>query len=425
MAKSFLTILAAGLFTLPLSAEEHSPELARKTFLAVWQKVDESFYDRTFNGVDWKKIKEQYEGKVKEAGSREELRTILNEMLGELGRSHFGVFGSGEENDDQDENGAYLGLELRFSKGKLLVFEVAPDSPAAKAGVTPGMEIVKIEKKGVPKFLKSHSIKPDSKGVVLHHAMGEVYELAATPKDGKTTLRIKGRKKPFNFRPGFYEGEWGSLGQGQEHPVEFNTSLVPGEEKVRLIDFNIFVPSIMPRLIKAVAQANSENADGMIIDLRGNPGGLAIMATGLIGRLIDEELDLGDMNNPSGNYPFHAFPQENAYLGPIAVLVDSFSASTSEIFAAALQEHKRARIIGRPTMAAVLPSILDNLPNGDRLQYAIGDFVTAVDKVHLEGQGVTPDDLIPLDPAVLQQGKDPDLEAALRWIKKQKTKKKQ
>ena len=145
------------------------------------------------------------------------------------------------------------------------------------------------------------------------------------------------------------------------------------------------------------------------------------MATGLVGRLIDKELDLGDMNNPSGNLPFHAFPQENAYLGPVAVLVDTFSASTSEIFAAALQEHKRARIIGRPTMAAVLPSMIDKLSNGDRLQYAIGDFVTAVNKVHLEGRGVTPDELIPINPAAMREGRDPDLEAALRWLKTQKT----
>ena len=66
--------------------------------------------------------------------------------------------------------------------------------------------------------------------------------------------------------------------------------------------------------------------------------------------------------------------------------------------------------------------MIDKLPNGDRLQYAIGDFVTAVNKVHLEGKGVTPDDLIPLDPSAMREGRDPDLEAALRWIKTQKIK---
>ena len=135
------------------------------------------------------------------------------------------------------------------------------------------------------------------------------------------------------------------------------------------------------------------------------------MANGIIGRLVSEELDLGDMNNTAGNIPFHAFPQKGAYLGPIAVLVDSFSASTSEIFAAALQEHQRARIFGRSTTAAVLPSVIEKLPNGDNFQYAVGDFVTALKKVHLEGKGVLPDEVIPLNTTLLLEGKDPDLEA--------------
>ena len=201
--------------------------------------------------------------------------------------------------------------------------------------------------------------------------------------------------------------------------MSFETRLTGADNNIRVIAFDVFLPQLMVRINQAIAKAHSEKAAGLIIDLRGNPGGIGFMANGIIGRLVSEELDLGDMNNTAGNIPFHAFPQKGAYLGPIAVLVDSFSASTSEIFAAALQEHQRARIFGRSTTAAVLPSVIEKLPNGDNFQYAVGDFVTALKKVHLEGKGVLPDEVIPLNTTLLLEGKDPDLEAALSWLKTQ------
>jgi len=422
MKLKLLSLLPLCFFSGPLHARDLSPELAQETFLAVWETIDASFYDRTFNGLDWQAIKEKYQGQVDTAKSNKELRVVLNAMLGELGRSHFGVIGTSTTRKTPGTKGTYLGLQLRHHDGRLIVYEITPKSPAAKAGMTPGMEIVEVENEPVATLLKRHTLDPQSGVLMVYRALEEILEEMGTPKDGKITLKVNGHESLFDFAPGKYKGKYGSMGPQRRYPMSFKTRRIPGDQKVRLIDFDIFLPALMPRLNQAVAKAQSENADGLIIDLRGNPGGLGIMATGLIGRLIDQELDLGDMNNPSGNLPFHAFPQENAYLGPVAVLVDTFSASTSEIFAAALQEHKRAHIIGRPTMAAVLPSVIDKLPNGDRLQYAIGDFVTAVNKVHLEGRGVIPDELIPLNPAALREGKDPDLDAALRWIKSQENK---
>ena len=419
MHHRLLWLITCVLLTLPLRSEQYPQALAQETFLAVWQKVDESFYDRSFNGIDWKKLRQEYEAKVANVHSLQELRSTLNEMLGRLGRSHFAVFGNNIE--ENVGHGGYLGLELRISAEKLIIFEVSPDSPAQKAGLKPGMEILQVGDQLVTEILKRHAIHKDAKGGIIHKALEEITTIAATPKKGITTLKIKGRKKNVRLRPSYYKGEWGSLGQGQDFPVEFKSKLLTESAKIRLIDFNLFVPSIMPRLVQAIAQANSENADGLIIDLRGNPGGLGIMATGLAGRLISQELDLGDMNNPSGNFPFHAFAQENSYLGPLVILVDSMSASTSEIFTAALQEHHRAHIIGRPTMGAVLPSIVDKLPNGDRFQYAIGDFVTALNKVHLEGRGVIPDQIVALDAQTLRKDQDPDLNSAIRWIAQQKT----
>ncbi len=418
--KSLLTLLFSLLCQLPALAREYSPELAQKTFLHVWNKVNNSFYEESFNGIDWQSVKSNYAGKVTKAQSWPELRSTLNQMLGELKLSHFGISKNlSQASDEAPTHGNYLGLELRLIDQKALIFQIEKNSPAALAGLTPGMILSHFEGQPMAQLIAELELTPQSTPLNRLTATRALLTKLSSPEDGKTTLKTTHSRKIFDFPPDFYQGEHGRMGSEEHIPFSFETRLVGQEQKIRLITFDIFLPQLMLRLNQAIAQAVNEKAHGIIIDLRGNPGGLGIMATGIIGRLIDQELDLGDMNNTSGNFPFHAFPQDGAYLGPLAVLIDSFSASTSEIFSAALQEHKRARLFGRPTTGAVLPSFIEKLPNGDIFQYAIGDFVTSLHKTRLEGKGVTPDELIPLDPAKLRAGIDPDLQAALKWLKKQ------
>jgi carboxyl-terminal processing protease len=106
------------------------------------------------------------------------------------------------------------------------------------------------------------------------------------------------------------------------------------------------------------------------------------------------------------------------YAGPVAILVDELTGSTSECFAGALQDLGRARVFGRQTMGQALPAVTKSLPNGDTLMYVLGDFVTSKGR-RLEGEGVLPDEVVPLDVRALAAGRDPVLEAALRWIDRQ------
>ena len=417
-----LLLLCLSLCQLPTQAREFSADLAEETFLHVWSKVNASFYEETFNGVDWEQVKLTYEARVQKAKSRKELRLILNEMLGELKLSHFGVSKNTKEPGEEATASGYLGLELRMIKQQVMIYEVEKGSPADRAGLKPGMILSSFEGDPMAEVIADFELTPKSTRLRRLVATRAILEKLSSPADGKTTLKTTRSGKVFDFRPGFYQGELGRMGNQTNIPLSFETRLVGERQNIRLIAFDIFLLQLMPRINEAIAQARTEGAAGLIFDLRGNPGGIGMMATGLIGRLIEKELDLGDMNNTSGNIPFHAFPQKGAYLGPIAILVDSFSASTSEIFAAALQEHQRAHIFGRPTTAAVLPSVIEELPNGDHFQYAIGDFVTALNKIHLEGVGVTPDQLLPLNPHALSAGKDPDLEAALLWLQKKSSK---
>jgi carboxyl-terminal processing protease len=103
------------------------------------------------------------------------------------------------------------------------------------------------------------------------------------------------------------------------------------------------------------------------------------------------------------------------FAGPLAILVDAMTGSASECFAGGMQSIGRARVFGQPSMGQALPALFDRLPNGDVLIHAYGDFVTS-NGTRLEGRGVIPDEIQPIDRQELLAGRDRPLEAALAWI---------
>jgi carboxyl-terminal processing protease len=149
---------------------------------------------------------------------------------------------------------------------------------------------------------------------------------------------------------------------------------------------------------------------------------------GVGGHFVEEYVALGTMRTRAAELKFVANPRRintrgelvDPFAGPLAILMDSTSASTSEVFAGGLQAIGRARVFGQRSMGAVLPSLMDDLPNGDVLQHAIADFVVSANDVRLEGRGVIPDEEVRITRADLLAGHDPTLEAAVEWIVRQR-----
>jgi carboxyl-terminal processing protease len=103
------------------------------------------------------------------------------------------------------------------------------------------------------------------------------------------------------------------------------------------------------------------------------------------------------------------------FRGPLAILVDPMSASTSEIFAAGMQRIGRARVFGEASAAAALPALMERLPSGDVFVHAVADFTDPAGR-RIEGAGAVPDEIVPLTVADLRAGRDAPLDAAVRWI---------
>jgi carboxyl-terminal processing protease len=197
-------------------------------------------------------------------------------------------------------------------------------------------------------------------------------------------------------------------------PVWIDSRKLPGE--VEYIRFNqFFEPTVlMSRFEDAVRSCLT--CKGMIIDLRGNTGGIGAMAMGMAGWFIEKpNQKLGTMIMRDTTMKFVINPRPETFAGRLAILTDGTSASTSEILAGGLQDLKRARVFGTRSAAAALPSVIIKLPNGDAFQYAQANYVSEGGKP-LEGLGVTPDVEVRPTRQALLEGHDLPLEAAVDWI---------
>ncbi|HWE50361.1 MAG TPA: S41 family peptidase [Bryobacteraceae bacterium] len=214
--------------------------------------------------------------------------------------------------------------------------------------------------------------------------------------------------------PSSLEGTLVRFGNLPESRLFFESRLLPGG--AGYIRFNEFLDpaTIMPKFEAAVKSFSK--APGIILDLRGNPGGIGVMAMGIAGFFIDKPgQKLGEMKMRQTTLQFVIFPRPQTYAGRLAILVDGGSASTTEILAGGLQDLGRARIFGTRSMGAALPSDIIRLPNGDGFQYAQASYTSVNGKV-LEGNGVTPDvEVHPTRESVLADH-DLVIEAADSWI---------
>src|SRR4029079_8304178 len=148
------------------------------------------------------------------------------------------------------------------------------------------------------------------------------------------------------------------------------------------------------------------------------PGGVGAMVMGFGGFFVPSTVSLGTMRTRDLTLNFAINPRQvgaGPYSGPVAILVDAMSASTSEIFATGMQRIGRARVFGQRSAAAALPALMNGLPSGDVFVHAVADF-TDPRGGRIEGAGVVPDEIVPLTEADLSKNIDAPLEAAVKWI---------
>ncbi|MCU1326066.1 MAG: peptidase [Bryobacterales bacterium] len=414
-------IVAFLLLTTPAVAQLSSGETAvnLESFEQVWSTVRDRHPDTTLNGLDWQAIHDEVRPKIAAAKSMDEVRDALNGMVSKLGASHYAVI-SGElykplEAGPSSDATATPGVTVTVVDGKAIAGAVEPDSPAARAGIKPGMSLEAIDGDNVEEILQLADASGDKETRRL--ARKSVSRKLQGTAEGKVAVDFideKGAKKHVELARVEPKGKLVTFGNLPEQRVYFESRKLPGG--AGYIHFNEFLDpvSIMPQVEAAVK--SFAKAPGIVLDLRGNPGGIGIMAMGIAGFFVSEQgKKLGEMKMRDVTLKFVIYPRAEVYDGPLAILVDSGSASTSEILAQGMQDLGRARVFGTVTAGAALPSDIVRLPNGDGFQYAQASYTSEKGKV-LEGAGVTPDEIVRQTREDLSAGRDPVAEAAEKWI---------
>jgi carboxyl-terminal processing protease len=399
------------------------------SFEHVWKTVRDKHWDPKLTGVDWQAVHDELRPKVEQAGSMDEARAAMSGMLERLKQTHFGIV-PGEaykelnQEDDAGKAGPSEGdpgIDLRLVDGHALVTFVTPGSPAAAKGVKAGWEILRIEGKDLaPGLSKVREAIGNPMLIDLVETRSVLSRLEGPVSKTVEVEFLNGNGRKVTLKLGRAGPRGAETVLGSMPPLHFWVEAHKVQQDVGYVQFNMFFePDAVNAAVRKMV-TECQDCKGFVVDLRGNPGGIGGMAMGLAGWFTSQSgLRLGTMYLRTTSIKFAVFPRAEPFRGPLGILVDGCSASTSEIFAGGMQDLKRARIFGTHTAGAALPSLFEKLPNGDGFQYAIANYISEGGKP-LEGVGVTPDEEVKLTRRELLDGQDPVLDAAVSWIHKQK-----
>lgn len=266
-----------------------------------------------------------------------------------------------------------LGIEININDGFLTVVTPIEDTPAFLAGVEPGDKIIIIED-------KAKSIKKETKNLSLQEAVN----LMRGEKGTKVTIHVA-RK-----------------GQQGLKPIEITRDIIKVAavkggllEKdyawVRIVQFQSNTARDVTKKLEQVAKENGKPLVGAVIDLRNNPGGLLEEAINVSSLFVEKVPVVSTMGRSKAKkeieYARGTAPFKNL---KVVVLVNEASASASEIVAGALQDHKRALVVGKPTFGKGSVQTVIDLENKSALKLTVARYYTP-SGVSIQGKGITPD----------------------------------
>ncbi|MFN5954884.1 MAG: carboxyl-terminal processing protease CtpC [Dolichospermum sp.] len=343
----------------------------------VWQIINYRYVDGTFNQIDWPAVRKEYLNKS--YTDEKEAYKSIREMLKKL-EDPYTRFMNPEEfkNLQVDTSGELTGIGITISQDEktkqLLVIAPIEDTPAFRAGILAKDIILEIDGK-------------NTKGMDTNDAVSLIRGKAGTKV--KLTILRNGQKKQFNIQRARIE----------IHPVRYSEKKTPAGN-IGYIRLNQFSANASKEMKDAIENLEAKKVSGYILDLRGNPGGL-----------LYASIDIAQMWMNKGTIVFTIDRQgtqdKQVANGsaltnkPLVVLVDKGSASASEILSGALQDNKRAILVGNQTFGKGLVQSVQPLKSGSGLAVTIAKYHTPSGK-DINKHGIDPDVKVELTDAQRQ-----------------------
>ncbi|HBL59962.1 MAG TPA: peptidase S41 [Cyanobacteria bacterium UBA8803] len=332
----------------------------------VWQIIDRTYVDATFNQVDWQAVRNDYLNRS--YSSKEDAYKAIREMLEKLD-DPYTRFMSPEEfkNMQIDTSGELTGVGIQIAQDeetkKLMVIAPIEDTPAYKAGILAKDTIVKIDGKS-------------TEGMNVNDAV----QLIRGEPGTTVTLTIQRGDREIDYQL--------SRARIEIHPVRYSYRNSPAGA-IGYIRLNQFSAIAAQEMRDAIKDLEKQQITGYILDLRSNPGGLLYSSIEIARMWLSEGTIVSTVNRQgetdrqrANNHPLTD--------KPLVVIVDGGSASASEILSGALQDNKRAVLVGTQTFGKGLVQSVRGLEDGSGLAVTIAKYLTPSGR-DINKAGIHPD----------------------------------
>ncbi|MFW6331175.1 MAG: family 43 glycosylhydrolase [Gemmatimonadota bacterium] len=362
-----------------------------------WRVMKHRFYDPDMHGVDWAGVREIYEPLLPHVGTYEDAYDLANQMIGELNASHVGVRGPSSRDMDREYSSRYLGFELEPADGRYRISHIYRDGPADREwlGLEVGDYVLAIDGQELR--------AGDNYWRVLNHTLNEYVPVRVADSAGGDNARDV-RIRSVASMSGIAYDDW----------VERNRDFVEEQTDGRIAYVHIRSMN-QPSLARFENEIDRFwNREGIIVDIRFNGGG------NIDQQLLDilERRPYEYWNNRWGAPTWGRRPRQ-AIAGPKVMLTNWRSASDSEVTPMGFRDLGLGRIVGNPTMGAVIATGSYRLINGASIRTP-GSLVVTYDPtkphnhgINLENYGVAPDVWVENGPEDNLRGYDRELKVAI------------
>ena len=286
----------------------------------------------------------------------------------------------------ESTSGKFYGVGALCSineSGGVMVLDAFEDGPAYKAGVRDGDVVIKVD-------------DTDITGMDLSSAVA----LIKGDKGTQVNLTIVRDDKTYVF----------SIIRDEIITKTVDYKMM--ENSIGYIQISQFDEVTTEQFKEALTDLNNQGLKGLIVDIRSNPGGLLNVVVDIVDEIIPKGL-IVYTDDVNGNRKEYNGSSDNEITVPMAVLVDGNSASAAEIFAGAVQDYGKGKIIGTQTFGKGIVQTIQPLTDGSAIKYTIAQYYTPKGQV-IQGNGVTPNMVVELPKDATE---DLQLDAALEDVK--------